>query len=448
MALRIRQSMLPNLFARLPRISLEANYKKNLSPQIASGLFFWIILRHKFKTANSINKESQDLKPNNKINIMRKNFLLLLAAVSILASCNKAGENEYIVTGTIKGLDGKSVTLEVQDEATGQLKPVDTVKIEKGKFVFKGSSKEPEMHLVQVESVQGKVPFILENGDIEMEINKDSVSITKVGGTYNNDELTAYKEKGMAIQKKMMKFQEANMQKMNDARQKNDTVVMNSLRKEFSKFQEEFAKQSDQYVSSHPKAFISALIIEGMFNQMVPDTDKIKKYYDGLDKSLKDTKHGKSIKTKLDQLSKPMASIGVGSVAPDFSAPNPAGKMVSLKESMGKVTIIDFWASWCNPCRAANPEMVALYDEMHPKGLNIISVSLDKEATKWKEAIAKDKLSWNQISNLKFWDEPIAITYNIKSIPATFILDASGKIVARDLTGPALKAKVAELLAK
>lgn len=378
---------------------------------------------------------------------MRKIFLLVFTTASILVSCNKAAENEYIVTGTIKGLDGKTVILEKQDDATGQLVPVDTVKIEKGKFVFKGKSKEPEMRLIQVETVQGKVPFILENGDIEMEINKDSVGNTKVGGTYNNDELSAYKEKGMAVQKKMMKFQEANMQKMNDARQKNDTVVMNSLRKEFSKFQDDFVKQSDEYVSSHPKAFISALIIEGMFNQMVPDTKKIKKFYEALDKSVKDTKHGKSIKTKLDQLTKPVASVGVGSMAPDFSAPNPEGKMVSLKESMGKVTIVDFWASWCNPCRAANPEMVALYDEMHMKGLNIVSVSLDKEAGKWKEAIAKDKLSWNQISNLKFWEEPIAITYNIKSIPATFILDASGKIVARDLTGPALKAKVSELLA-
>ena len=378
---------------------------------------------------------------------MHKKFLLVLAAAAVLASCNKAGKNEYIVTGTIKGLDGKSVTLEVQDETSGQLKPVKTAKIEKGKFVFKGSAKEPEMYLVQVETVNGKVPLILENGDIDMDINKDSVNITKVKGTYNNDELTSYKEKGMKIQKKMMKFQESNMSKMKDAQQKQDTVVMNGLRKEYSKFQDEFAKQSEEYINSHPKAFISALVIEGMFGQMVPDTQKIKKYYDSLDKSVQNTKHGKSIKTKLDQLNKPMASIGVGSMAPQFSAPNPDGKTISLKESMGKVTIVDFWASWCNPCRAENPELVTLYDEMHAKGLNIISISLDKDAAKWKEAIAKDKVSWNQISNLKFWDEPIAINYNIKSIPATFILDASGKIVARDLTGMALKSKVAELLA-
>ncbi len=378
-----------------------------------------------------------------------KKILLVITAITVLISCNKAGENEYIVTGTIKGIaDGKTAILEVQDE-TGALKPVDTVKIEKEKFIFKGSAKEPDMYLLSVETVEGKIPFILENGDIEMTINKDSIGITKVTGTYNNEELNSYKAKGMEIQKKMMKFQKDNTAKMNQAQQTKDTVVMNSLRKEYSKFQEEFITQSDAYVASHPKAFISALIIEGMFNQMAPDIAKITKFYNGLDKEVKDTKHGKKIKKQLDELTKPVAAVenvGIGSAAPDFSAPSPEGKTVSLKQSMGKVTIVDFWASWCKPCREENPNMVALYKEFHAKGLNIIGVSLDDDATKWKDAIAKDKLTWTHVSNLKNFEDPIATLYSIKSIPSTFILDASGKIVAKDLRGAELKTKVAELL--
>lgn len=383
---------------------------------------------------------------------MTKKFILLFSLITILISCNKAGKNEYIVTGNIKGIEnGKSVILEVQDEITRQLKAVDTVKIENGKFIFKGTAKEPELYLIQVENVDTKIPFILENGDIEMVINKDSIAITKVTGTYNNDELTKYKENGMKIQKKMIKFQEDNMAKMNEAQQNKDEVVINNLSKEYSKFQEEFAKQSEDYINKHPKAFISTLIIEGMFNQMVPDVTKIKKYYTALDQSLKETKHGKNIKTKLDQLEKPVAaknSVEIGAIAPEFSAPNPDGKVISLKESLGKVTIVDFWASWCGPCRVENPNVVALYNQLHGKGLNIIGVSLDKDAAKWKEAIAKDKLTWNHVSNLKEFDDPIAITYNIQQIPSTIILDASGKIVAKDLRGDELKTKVIELLGK
>ena len=375
--------------------------------------------------------------------------ILLVTTALIVFSCNKAGENEYIITGTIKGVDGKKVYLEVQDDMTGAFKTLDTVVVEGGKFTMKGSAKEADINLIQIETVEGKIPFILENGDIEMDINKDSLSAVKVTGTYNNDELTAYRELGSAIQKKMMKFQKDNMAKMNQAQQKKDTATINALSKEYFKFQKDFAAQSEEYVKTHPKAFISLLLIESFFQQMV-EPAKITTYFNGLDKELKANKHGKKIKSQLDVINKPAAPVGVavGSVAPEFSAPDPSGKMVSLKQSMGKVTLIDFWASWCNPCRAENPNNVALYNEFHAKGLNIIGVSLDKDGAKWKEAIAKDKLAWPQISNLKYWDEPIRVTYGVESIPATFLLDANGTVVAKDLTGAALKAKVAELLAK
>lgn len=120
--------------------------------------------------------------------------------------------------------------------------------------------------------------------------------------------------------------------------------------------------------------------------------------------------------------------------------------MVSLKESLGRVTLIDFWASWCQPCRQENPNVVALYKAFHNKGLNIISVSLDEDAISWKEAIVKDKLTWTQVSNLKEMKDPIALQYGITQIPTTFLLDAKGKIVAIDLRGVDLNTKIKELL--
>jgi thiol-disulfide isomerase/thioredoxin len=120
--------------------------------------------------------------------------------------------------------------------------------------------------------------------------------------------------------------------------------------------------------------------------------------------------------------------------------------LVSLKESLGKATLIDFWASWCPPCREENPNVVAIYNEFHSKGLNIISVSLDEYADKWKQAIEKDKLTWTQVSNLKEMKDPIALQYGVTQIPTTYLLDASGKVVAVDLRGDDLKVKLKELL--
>ncbi|WP_350028984.1 TlpA family protein disulfide reductase [Flavobacterium terrisoli] len=120
---------------------------------------------------------------------------------------------------------------------------------------------------------------------------------------------------------------------------------------------------------------------------------------------------------------------------------------MSLKESLGKVTLIDFWASWCPPCRKANPEVVALYKEFHGKGFNIISFSLDTDAAKWKEAIAKDQLTWTQVSNLAEMEEdPVVKQYGVKLIPTTYLLDASGKIVGIDLPHEEMKAKISALL--
>ena len=388
----------------------------------------------------------------NQKQIKMKRILLLLTVCAVLFSCNKAGVNEYIISGTVKGVaDGKTVVLEKQDE-TGQLKPIDTVKIKDGKFTIKGSAKEPEIMLLQVEALQGKVPFILENGDIEVIVDKDSIQKTKLSGTFNNDVFSKFNVDVVKFQKesqkKMMAFQNANMAKMKAAQEAKDTVTINKLMKEYQVIQKSGMDFYVKFAESNPKALLSALIVDSMLNDPSVDLARAKKIFASFSPELKKYKPGKSIQSKLDKIAKPVAAAAeVGTIAPDFSAPNPEGKSISLKESLGKVTIIDFWASWCNPCRAENPNVVAIYNEFHAKGLNIISISLDKDAKKWKEAIAKDKLTWNQVSNLKDFQDPIAITYGVNAIPSTYILDSKGTIVAKDLRGAELKAKISALLA-
>ena len=136
----------------------------------------------------------------------------------------------------------------------------------------------------------------------------------------------------------------------------------------------------------------------------------------------------------------------VGAKAIDFTAKTPTGASISLLKSLGTVTLIDFWASWCGPCRKENPENVRIYNLYKSKGIQIVGVSLDKDLEKWKSAIAKDGLLWIHISNLKEWDDPIAKLYGVESIPFTVLLDAKGVIIAKDLHGKDLENKLAALL--
>lgn len=372
-----------------------------------------------------------------------KKFLLVVAVAAGVFSCNKTEEGVFVLEGTVKGVDGKNIILERQDDSLGVI-PVDTVKIENGKFKFTGTADEPGMFSLAIDDEQNKSYLIVESGNIKMEINRDSIFLNKVSGTYNNEQLTEFSSQGLAFNKKMQDFQTQNQAVMVAAQNKNDTASMNKLRREFQVIRDEMEANNEKYVREHPKAFISVLLIGNMFRVMEPDMKKIDELYDNLHPDVKRTSAAKTLAKRIADFKK----VGIGKPAPDFSAPNPEGKLVKLSESMGKVTIIDFWASWCAPCRIANPELVALYNEFHDKGLNIVGVSLDRpgQENQWKEAIAKDKLTWTQVSNLKFWDDPIAAQYGVKSIPQMFIVNEYGIIIAKDLKGDALRNKIAQFL--
>ncbi len=376
---------------------------------------------------------------------MKKVALIVLITLG-LVSFTVLKDADFTITGTAAGIEnGKKIYLQKQDEKkANSFINVDSAKVENGKFSFKGKTDGPSIHFLQVDKSEGKVVFILEGGKINFTIYKDSIGKSKIGGTRSNNDLQSFNAAAMKIQDKMMKFQKDNNDKFNEASAKKDTVVVNQLMSEIKAYQDQMVALSSDFPEKNPKSFLSVLFIDNMFNNPEADIKKITKIYESLDASLKETKAAKLIETKLAN----HKNLSVGSPAPDFSGPGPEGQTISLKQSLGKVTIIDFWASWCGPCRKENPNVVQLYKDYHAKGLNIIGVSLDKDGTKWKEAIAKDGLEWTHLSSLQFWQEPVAVLYNIKSIPATYILDDKGNIIAKDLRGEALRAKIAAILDK
>lgn len=238
---------------------------------------------------------------------MKRIIGISLAVLTV--GCNGIIGNGYTVTGEIKGLkDGTNVFLEKQDENTGMSIPVDTVKIENGKFVFEGEAKEPGIRFIKIDQTNEGFVFILEKGDIKAKINKDSIRLTNPTGTFNNDELLKYNTGMKPIQKRMMEFQRNNTAAMEEARAKNDTVVVNKLNNEFAKFQDEYLVANKKYVGENPKSFISLLLIPSLFGTKTPDASEIKKSFDALDNSIKATTTGKKIQKQVEEYIKAIES--------------------------------------------------------------------------------------------------------------------------------------------
>jgi hypothetical protein len=232
-----------------------------------------------------------------------KKIILLVAVAVALYSCKNLAEGEYEITGTVKGMKTGLVYLEKQSPMGMGSQAIDTVKIVDGKFEIKGKTTEPEIHFLQIEKVSGKVPFILEGGEIRITVDKDSLFKSKLAGTYSNEEFSKFNEESNKLQKKIQKpaiaFQMKNMAVMNEAQQKNDTATMNRIRKEYDEIQKPISDYTFGYPKSHPKSYISVLITQMMLNNPKYSKD-IEGIYNSFDPSLKKTKPGKAVKESID----------------------------------------------------------------------------------------------------------------------------------------------------
>jgi thiol-disulfide isomerase/thioredoxin len=195
----------------------------------------------------------------------------------------------------------------------------------------------------------------------------------------------------------------------------------------------------DAFVKKYPGSPVAAWVIDSRF-VVYPFPEKAEMYYGMLTEQAKKSPYGLALGKSVHINSK--TSIGK---KPDFSQPDTDGNPFKLASLKGKVVLVDFWASWCGPCRKENPNLVKAYAAYHDKGFEIVGVSLDDKKENWLKAIAADQLTWLHVSDLKGWKNELAVSYGIKSVPTSFLLDASGRIIAKDLRGEALENKLKEL---
>lgn len=199
------------------------------------------------------------------------------------------------------------------------------------------------------------------------------------------------------------------------------------------------------FIKTHPDSWLSYVFLEYRMRRVCDISyDEADVLYSKLSPSLKKFERVKAIKTLIDQ----DRLVGIGKQAQDFTANDINGKPVSLSSYRGKYVFLDFWASWCHPCRDENPTVTKAYHNFKDKGLNMLSVSLDGNREAWLKAVQQDKLEWPQVSNLKAFKDDVAVKYAITSIPKNFLIDPDGKIIAMDLRGPALEEKLAEVLGR
>ena len=376
------------------------------------------------------------------IKSQKLNALICLIIILISCKSNTTKNNLYEVECNAEGIyNGVRAYLK---SSNNNKQVIDTAVVMNGAFKFKGEVSSPEMRILTIDGINGQTALVLESGKTNVTIYKDSIYKSIIKGGENNSIFNKYKDGYQNLVEKVTSLREEYMAS------RNNIEAVKRIQKQNVELRLELKNYGLNFLTQHPDTDFSLMLLESITLQKEFDAKLANEILEKIPNNISNRQYNIEVMQKINfninnALSK--AVIEVNSIAPDFTAPDPEGNQITLSEILGKVTILDFWASWCRPCRVENPNFVKLYDKYHEKGLNIISVSLDRENQKsrWIKAIEKDNLSWYNVSNLKYWQDPVALMYNITSIPATFILDDKGTIIATRLRGSALEKKIDEL---
>lgn len=372
---------------------------------------------------------------------MRK-IIAAASAVLLLVSCGEDKKSGFELKGTFTDSKGEMIFLEKL--TTPQPVLVDSVILdEKGNFEFKNYTPKIGFYRIKT-SPQNFAMLVLDSGD------KVTVtgSLKDLGNTYKT---TGSKETALFMEySNLEKARTSQLDSLNNAFRmamqtlKMDSLKMDSLSKVFQGPYEAIMAKHNRIISEKLKAntnmYASIMAIQGL------EPDQYGDLYLALDKGLSAKyPNDKTVRTFHEVISKMIATTK-GQEAPEINLPTPEGKELALSSLRGKVVLIDFWASWCGPCRKEMPNVVKAYKKYKDKGFEIYGVSLDQDKEKWIEAIKNDGITWPQVSDLKYWQSDVVPLYSIQGIPYTVLLDKEGKIIAKGLRGPELESAIEKAL--
>ncbi len=362
-----------------------------------------------------------------------KKFAIALFIGSILASC-MSSKDQFSIKGTVNGVDTGMIFLQKYD--LEKWVSIDSSRLEKGEFKFTGKVDLPEIWHIVMQGNDVMVPVFVENAAIEVQIFPDSLEKSTVKGSPSQDIYQQYVTMSEAINARM----DIVYQGWKKAKEAGDTVVMERSDSMSNALDAEMKKQLQDFIKANSKTVVSPYLV--MRNSWQFDLPELEVIVSEMDTALRGSQYMQALQKRVDVLK----SVSVGQPAPDFEMNDSTGKSVQLSSLKGKFLLVDFWASWCGPCRAENPNVVKAYQAYSKKGFNILGCSFDQNREKWLKAVKDDNLSWTHVSDLKGWANAAGKLYGVNSIPANVLLDKDQVIVARNLRGEDLMKKLEELL--